>query len=110
MCTFACLRGPFTGLLFMLGYLAPKAQKPEEFFLGSDDGERLAGKRVVVVDDVISSGGSIVCMMDMIKQCGGIYAGSMCAFTEDGVPDCLKAEGLPPVVALDDLPFNDPAW
>jgi adenine phosphoribosyltransferase len=57
---------------------------------------------VVIVDDVVSTGGSIKAMRQLLSACTASEAGVLCVFTEGGARD--------DVIALGDLPVNDPAW
>ncbi|WP_295588049.1 phosphoribosyltransferase family protein [uncultured Oscillibacter sp.] len=43
----------------------------QELYLGRDDAELIRGKRVLVVDDVISTGGSLHAMEELVKLAGG---------------------------------------
>jgi len=74
----------------------------EAFYLGADDAEFLKGKKVLIVDDVVSTGGSIKAMNQIIDTAEGISVGVMCAFTEGAERE--------DVISLGNLPVNDPAW
>ena len=76
--------------------------KEEAFFLGADDAEKLNRKRVLIVDDVVSTGGSLLAMRKLLKVAGAVDAGTMCAFVE--------GDARPGVISLGRLPVNDPAW
>ncbi len=65
--------------------------------LGADDATALAGKRVVIVDDVVSTGGTLAAMRDLMKAVGAEAIGVMAVFTEGG--------SRPDVIALGDLPL-----
>ena len=56
----------------------------------------------MIVDDVVSTGGSIKAMRQLLSACTASEAGVLCVFTEGGARD--------DVIALGDLPVNDPAW
>ena len=78
----------------------------EAFYLGADQAEALSGKNVLIVDDVVSTGGSIKAMRMLLAKTGANESGVMCAFTEG------KAEPPGPehadVIALGNLPLNGP--
>ena len=79
----------------------------EAFYLGADDAAKLNGKRVVLLDDVVSTGGSIRAMRDLMNQAGAapLVEGAsdvVCVFTEGGA--------RPGVICLGDLPLNAPEW
>lgn len=50
--------------------------------LGEADAEALKGKRVLIVDDVISTGESLAAMEELVKTAGGIIAGKMAVLAE----------------------------
>ena len=50
--------------------------------LGSDDAEAMRGKRVLVVDDVISTGESLAALETLINQVGGNIVGKMTVLAE----------------------------
>ena len=78
--------------------------KEEAFYLGSDDAELLKGKKVVVLDDVVSTGGSIKACRALLESVGAEVHGVMCAFTE-GDPN--RKDGT---IALGNLPVNHELW
>lgn len=80
-------------------------QVEKAFFLGEEDVVKLRGKRVVFADDVVSSGGSLVAIRELISKAGGIDAGVMCIFTEGGPRK--EHDG---VICLGNLPLNHPSW
>ena len=71
--------------------------REQALYLGADDVARLAGKKVVVVDDVISSGGTLLALEKLLTTAGAELTGVMAAFTE-GKP---KSH----VIALGHLPL-----
>ncbi len=56
--------------------------KPQKLYLDIDDAEMLRGKRILIVDDVISTGESILAVEELVKQAGGIIAGKMAILAE----------------------------
>lgn len=50
--------------------------------LDTADAEMIKGKRVLIIDDVISTGESIHAMEELVNQAGGIIAGKMCVLAE----------------------------
>ena len=61
----------------------------------------MKGKRILLVDDVISTGESIKAVEELVLEAGGIIAGKMCILAEG------DAQNRPDVVYLEKLPvFN----
>lgn len=54
----------------------------QTLFFGADDARRLRGKNVVVVDDVVSSGGTLKAVNALLDKVGAKSAGVMAIFTE----------------------------
>jgi adenine phosphoribosyltransferase len=43
----------------------------QKLYLGREDADLLKGKRVLLIDDVISTGGSLRAMEELVKMAGG---------------------------------------
>lgn len=56
--------------------------KEERVYLSQQDAAYLKSKRVLVVDDVISTGGSLGALQRLCEKCGGEYAGAACVALE----------------------------
>ena len=56
--------------------------KKQMLYIDSDDVERMRGKRVLIIDDVISTGESLRAVEKLVKQSGGIVAGKMAILAE----------------------------
>lgn len=54
----------------------------QKLYLGRDDADMINGKRILIVDDVISTGGSLRAMEEMIRICGGTVTGRVCVLAE----------------------------
>ena len=73
----------------------------QRLYLGSDDAELMRGKRILIVDDVISTGGSLKAMEALIEKAGGIVAGKMAVLAE---ADAAQRDDI---IALGSIPlFN----
>jgi orotate phosphoribosyltransferase len=74
----------------------PKAHGAKLSIEGLAPGEALKGKRVVVVEDVTTTGGSALKAVEAVREAGGIVA---LVFTmidrEEGAAETFKAAGLP---------------
>jgi len=56
----------------------------QRLYLGSDDAALINGKRILIVDDVISTGGSLKAMEALVAKAGGTVAGRMAVLAEGG--------------------------
>ena len=74
-------------------------QKEQTLYLGEGDVEILKNKRVLIVDDVISTGESLSAVRELVKTAGGIEAAS-CAFLAEG--DASKRDDI---IYLEQLPL-----
>ena len=51
-------------------------------YLGRDDADMIRGKRILLMDDVISTGGSIHAMEELVKLAGGTVVGRVAVLAE----------------------------
>ncbi|MDR1266617.1 MAG: hypothetical protein LBK42_13930 [Propionibacteriaceae bacterium] len=75
---------------------------PQKFFLGRDRYEMLRGRRVCVVDDVVSTGGTMGAFCDLARRVGFDIVLIACVLTE-GL-ERTEFEGVP-LISLDHIPF-----
>ena len=59
----------------------------QTLYLGSDDAERMKGKRVLIVDDVISTGESLKALEALVEKSGGIIVGKAAVLAEGAAAD-----------------------
>jgi len=57
-------------------------QKRQNLFIDTDEAELMRGKRVLIVDDVISTGESVRAVNKLVKEAGGIIVGQMAILAE----------------------------
>ena len=57
-------------------------QHEQKLVLGRDDVEKLRGKRVMIVDDVISTGESLEALEKLVEAAGGIIVGKAAVLAE----------------------------
>lgn len=74
-------------------------QKEQTLYLGESEVNMIKGKRVLVVDDVISTGESLDATRKLVKDAGGIEIGA-CAFLAEG--DAAQREDI---IYLEKLPL-----
>ncbi len=73
----------------------------QHLYLGQTEVDKVKGKRVLIVDDVISTGSSLKAMEDLVKKAGGTIAGKMAVLAEG---DAMER---PDITALHKLPLFD---
>lgn len=73
----------------------------QTLYLDGDDAEYLKGKKVLIVDDVISTGGSLLSLENLVKQSGGEIVGKM-AILAEGDATCRDD-----IIYLEKLPLFD---
>lgn len=59
----------------------------QKLYLGSDDVEKIKGKRVLVVDDVISTGESLEALKKLVEMAGGNIVGMAAVLAEGEAAD-----------------------
>lgn len=59
----------------------------QTMYLDGADVEKIAGKRVLIIDDVISTGDSVRAVEELVTQCGGIIAGRLAILAEGDAKD-----------------------
>ena len=72
--------------------------KEQKLYLDGADAALMAGKRILIVDDVISTGESLKALEALVEKAGGIIAGKMAILAEgDAIdrPDLIYLEELP---------------
>ena len=74
-------------------------EKVQKLYLDTADAELMRGKRILIVDDVISTGESLYAVEQLVKQAGGEICGRMAILAEG---DATKREDL---IYLEKLPL-----
>ncbi|MBR2343278.1 MAG: adenine phosphoribosyltransferase [Clostridia bacterium] len=70
----------------------------QTLYIDGDDAEYIRGKRVLIVDDVISTGGSLHSLESLVEQAGGTVVGKMAILAEGDATergDIIYLEKLP---------------
>ena len=73
----------------------------QTLYIDGDDAEYLKGKRVLIVDDVISTGGSLKSLENLVLQSGGEIVGKMAILAEG---DAITRDDI---IFLEELPLFD---
>ena len=69
----------------------------QKLFLSEEDEKLLRGKRVLLVDDVISTGESLLAMEKLVKMYGGNIVGRACVLAEGDAKDRTDIVYLEPL-------------
>ena len=54
----------------------------QRLYIGREDAEFIKGKRILIIDDVVSTGGSLLAMEKLVELCGGTVTGRVTCFAE----------------------------
>ena len=78
--------------LYMTGVMEVKVRSittaaEQKLYIDTADAEKMRGKRILIVDDVISTGESLHAMEELVKRAGGIIAGKMAVLAEGGAAE-----------------------
>ena len=76
--------------------------KEQKLYLDTSDAELMRGKKILIVDDVISTGESLLALEALVEKAGGIIAGKMAVLAEGDAQD--RAD----LIYLEKLPLFNP--
>lgn len=87
--------------VFSVKYESITTKGTQELFMDAGDARKMKGKRVVILDDVISTGESLAAMEKLVEEAGGNIVGRMAVLAEG---DAAKRDDI---IFLEKLPlFN----
>lgn len=69
----------------------------QKLYLGRDDADLIQGKRILLMDDVISTGGSLLAMENLVKLAGGTVTGRIAVLAEGGAAERHDIKFLAPL-------------
>ena len=69
----------------------------QKLYLGRDDADLIRGKRILIVDDVISTGGSLKAMEALINAAGGTVSDRIAVLAEGDAKDRTDIKFLAPL-------------
>ena len=84
--------------VFSVKYESITTKGTQELFMDAGDARKMQGKRVVILDDVISTGESLAAMEKLVEEAGGNIVGRMAVLAEGGAAkrdDIIFLEKLP---------------
>ena len=73
----------------------------QKLYMDGADAKKMKGKRILLIDDVISTGESIAALEKLVNEAGGIVAGRMAILAEG------KAADRDDIIFLEKLPLFD---
>ena len=76
--------------------------KEQKLYLDGADAALMKGKRILIVDDVISTGESLLALEKLVEHSGGIIAGRMTILAEG------EAQDREDLIYLEKLPLFNP--
>lgn len=76
--------------------------KEQKLYLDTADAELMNGKRILIVDDVISTGESLHALEALVAKAGGIVVGKLAVLAEG------DAQDRPDLIYLEKLPLFNP--
>ena len=76
--------------------------KEQKLYLDVADAELMKGKKILIVDDVISTGESLTALEKLVEKAGGIIAGRMAVLAEG------DAQDREDIIYLEKLPLFHP--
>lgn len=87
--------------LFEVSVHSISTNKEQHLFLDKTDAEMMKGKRILIVDDVISTGESLNALETLVNKAGGIICGRMSILAEG------DAQNRNDLIYLEKLPLFD---
>ena len=84
--------------VFSVKYESITTKGTQELFMDGSDAKKMAGKRVLILDDVISTGESLAAMEHLVTEAGGVIVGKMAVLAEGDAAnreDIIFLEKLP---------------
>ncbi len=88
--------------IFSVSVRSITTAKEQHLYLDGADAALMKGKRILVVDDVISTGESLAALEALVEKAGGIICGRMAILAEG------DAQGRPDITYLEKLPLFNP--
>ena len=75
--------------------------REQKLYIDSEDAARMKGKRILIVDDVISTGESLRALEQLVESAGGVICGRMAVLAEGDARD------RDDIIYLEKLPLFD---
>lgn len=82
--------------LISVSYRSVTTARMQQLYLGADDARKLIGNKIAIVDDVVSSGGTLMAMKRLVELVQAVDNGTLAIFTEgDPWPEVISLGHLP---------------
>ena len=88
--------------VFEVTYQSTTTEGEQKLFMDGADAAKMKGKRILLLDDIISTGGSLAALESLVKRAGGNVIGRMAIFAAG---DAAKRDDI---LFLEPLPFFHP--
>ena len=88
--------------LFEVSVRSITTAKEQHLYLDGNDAKLMQGKRILIVDDVISTGESLIALQKLAEKAGGIIVGNMAVLAEGDAAD------RDDIIFLEKLPLFNP--
>ncbi len=101
-----CRKGikPFMLSPLVVRYKPITARTEEELYLDGRDAMKLKGKRVGIIDDIISTGETLQAMVDLVRQAGGEVIAKATLLLEGDERADVQHLGILPIFKLAEKP------
>jgi adenine phosphoribosyltransferase len=73
------------------------AKTEQELFIDGRDSKKLGGRKVGIVDDIVSTGETIQAMADLVRQAGGTVQGKAALLLEGDERTDVEHLGILPI-------------
>lgn len=87
--------------VFKTEYTSITTQGSQVLYMDGKDAKKMKGKRILILDDVISTGESIAALEKLVTEAGGIVVGRMAILAEG------DAKNRDDIIFLNPLPLFD---
>ena len=87
--------------VFKTEYTSITTAGTQVLYMDGKDAKKMAGKKILIIDDVISSGESLAAMEKLVTEAGGIIAARMAVLAEG------DAKNRDDIIFLEPLPLFD---
>lgn len=88
---------PFMLSPLVVRYKPITAKTEQELFIDGRDSKKLAGRKVGIVDDIVSTGETIQAMAELVRRAGGVVFGKAALLLEGDEREDVEHLGILPI-------------